>query len=43
MPEQGFLFMMIGGAGMALILGTIAWWFRNRKQGKDHPGSQDGL
>jgi len=42
-PDQGFLLMAIGGAGMALILGTLAWWVRNRKQRKDPPGGQEGL
>jgi len=35
--------MAIGGAGMALILGTIAWWVRNRKQRKDPPVDEEGL
>ena len=43
MPDQGFLLMAIGGAGMALILGTLAWWVRNRKQRKDPPDRQEGL
>jgi hypothetical protein len=37
MPEQGFVLVAIGAAGLATILGTFAWVVRNRKQRKDPP------